>query len=78
MIRVKGNVQITGVVLIFLAVAIYVLSLPALVNATDTSANSSLENESEAVKTIYQLDSIVVAILPLFMILLGMGMMVKG
>ncbi len=74
----KGQAKTTGLVLIFLAIAIYVLSLPALVNATDTSENSFLENESAAIKTIYEMDSVVIAALPLIMLLVGFGIMVKG
>jgi len=77
-VLVKGQAKLQGAVLIFVAIGIYVLSLPALVNATDTSDGNFLENETEQIKTIYEMDSIIVALMPIFMFVIGVGLLFKG
>ncbi len=58
-------VNVFSVLLVAVVLILYVLALPSMVAAVDTTAGSQLENESTSVKSIYAQLPLLFVIVPL-------------
>lgn len=69
---------IIGIVLIVLAFILFITAVPTLNTSVSTAPNTTLENETSTIKTIYSINGLLIAMLPIMVFIMGLGMIWKG
>lgn len=70
--------RVIGLILIALAFIIFVIALPAMTSAVQTGDGTALENETQTVKEVYNILPLFIVLIPVIMVLVGVGMLWKG